>query len=287
MGTTGYRDIRVTLHHTLVEPPSHGPERWALWLHGIFGSGQNFRSLARALVADAPEWGACLVDLRGHGQSRAMAAPHTLDAIAGDLVELEADLPGPVEGVVGHSFGGKVALAYAARRERPLSHAVILDATPSARPDGLDTEVAGEVLSMLERIEEPMESREQFLEIVRGHGYSPEIAQWLAMNVRRAPDGFRLRIDLSAIRSMLADYFERDLWSVLEGARSTERWMVIGGRSPVIGPRDRERLHALAASDPTLHVELLERAGHWVHAEDPAGTLAVLRRVFDASHERV
>ena len=57
-------------HHALVTAEGGGaPSRWMLVLHGILGSGGNFRTIARRLVAARPEYGFALVDLRHHGQS--------------------------------------------------------------------------------------------------------------------------------------------------------------------------------------------------------------------------
>src|SRR4051812_24710793 len=58
------------LAHTRVAAPGRTPERWLLVLHGIYGAGRNWGSIARRLVEARPEWGAVLVDLRMHGQSR-------------------------------------------------------------------------------------------------------------------------------------------------------------------------------------------------------------------------
>src|SRR6201999_468457 len=65
--------------HRRVAPKEATPSRWLLVLHGIFGSGRNWGSIARRLVEARPEWGAVLVDLRLHGQSReGFGAPHTM-----------------------------------------------------------------------------------------------------------------------------------------------------------------------------------------------------------------
>ena len=45
------------------------PQKWLLFLHGILGSGANWRSFARKILEPRPHWGALLVDLRMHGQS--------------------------------------------------------------------------------------------------------------------------------------------------------------------------------------------------------------------------
>ncbi|MFW6331186.1 MAG: alpha/beta fold hydrolase, partial [Gemmatimonadota bacterium] len=83
------------------------PGQWLAVLHGIYGAGRNWASVARALVGARPGWGAVLVDLREHGESVGFEPPHTLESTAADLDGLEA---GPVEAVLGHSFGGKIAL---------------------------------------------------------------------------------------------------------------------------------------------------------------------------------
>src|SRR5690349_9989101 len=82
--------------------------------HGIFGSGGNWRSIARKLVERRPRWGAVLVDLRGHGRSESGDPPHTVEAAAADLRALDQKLWGEgraVRAALGHSLGGKVVLA--------------------------------------------------------------------------------------------------------------------------------------------------------------------------------
>jgi esterase len=98
-------------HSTPVTAPGATPSRWMLVLHGILGSGANWRSFARRLTAADPSLGLVLVDLRMHGQSQGAPSPHTLEATARDLFRLQEALALPVSGVIGHSFGGKVALA--------------------------------------------------------------------------------------------------------------------------------------------------------------------------------
>ena len=276
-------------HHALVTAEGGGaPSRWMLVLHGILGSGGNFRTIARRLVAARPEYGFALVDLRHHGQSPGAPPPDTGGAAADDLLRLEARLPGPVTAVMGHSFGGKVALAYADRRAGgagrapdPLDVAFVLDAAPGARPGGMNGGEVGAVLAVLESVPWPLPSRERFVELAQEHGLSRPIAEWLATNVRRADDGFRLRLDLGRIQALLEDYFATDLWRVLEEVRGARAFhVVLGGRSASFGPDDRARLEAIAAARPEVTVHELAGAGHWVHADDPEGLLAIVTRAL-------
>jgi esterase len=267
--------------HALVSAPSATPSRWMLVLHGILGSGGNFRTLARRLAAAHPDWGFVLVDLRAHGQSLDAPPPHTVAAAAEDLVRLGATLGLDVRGVLGHSFGGKVALAYAGLRAGALEQIWVLDASPGPRPDGMQSEGAPQVLGVLEALPETFTSREQFIALVRAQGLSQPIADWLAMNVRREGDSFSFRLDLDVIKTLMLDYFEVDLWPLLERpglGRAVH--FVLGGRSTTVSAADRARLGVIAARGPGLRVHELPNAGHWVHADDPEGVFSILDAVL-------
>lgn len=262
------------LAHSLVVPEGAPPRRWLLFLHGILGSGANWRSFAKQVLGACPGWGAALVDLRMHGSSQGFAPPHTVRAAADDLASLA--LPGPVGAVVAHSFGGKVALAYAAGAPPGLERVWVLDASPSARLDARGSEGTLRVFEFLEALRFPLLSRQAFLDAVVGAGFTLPLAHWLAMNLRSADDGFRLRLDLGAIRSMLDDYLATDLWHVLEAPPAHVSFhLVVGGKSNVFSPDDRARAEALARQGQ-IELSVLPEADHWVHVDDPAGLFAAL-----------
>ena len=108
------------------------PDRWMAVLHGIYGAGRNWAAVARALVAERGEWAAVLVDLREHGESRGFEPPHTLEATAGDLEALAPESVGPgPRAVLGHSFGGKIALLRG-RDDPGVRQVWVVDSTPEA-----------------------------------------------------------------------------------------------------------------------------------------------------------
>ncbi|MGI9162242.1 MAG: alpha/beta fold hydrolase [Mycobacterium sp.] len=99
-------------------------------IHGLTGYGERWSSLADGHLADVT---VLAPDLIGHGRST-YAAPWTIDAnvaALATLIEDEAD--GPVV-VVGHSFGGAVALHLAARCPDLVAGLVLLD--PAIGLDG-------------------------------------------------------------------------------------------------------------------------------------------------------
>jgi pimeloyl-ACP methyl ester carboxylesterase len=251
------------------------PTRAVAFLHGILGTGGNLRGLAQAFVQSDPSLLGLLVDLRLHGKSRGFVAPHDVDACARDLLALEATLALPIAGVVAHSFGGKVALAYHASRPA-LERVVLLDSDPGSRPDRVGSEQTTAVIEMLERLPKLYAKREEFIELVHADGHSRAIADWLAMNLERTPLGLELRIDLDGIRALLDSYFTSDLWPVLEGSAAHVD-VVIGGRSRVWDEAHLARIQQLAIEKPErVRAHVLAEACHWVHADDPAGVRAAL-----------
>ncbi len=257
-------------------------ERSMLFLHGILGSGANWRSFARRLVsekkAEKNDWRAVLVDLRMHGASQDFSPPHTLAACAEDLRALE-DSIGPFDGVIGHSFGGKVALELV-RVRHEMKVAWILDSSPGARPDRRGSESTVHIVKMLDTLPERFDSREAFVEYVEKQGAARSIAMWLAMNVRPAPDGngYVMRVDVAALRALLDDYFMRDEWPVLEdGARMTKVHVVAGENSHVLDTGERARaLRESVAHPDTTWFHVLPNAGHWLHVDQPDALFSLI-----------
>lgn len=101
-----------------------------LAIHGLTGHGRRWQQLADGYL---PDLTVAAPDLLGHGRS-SWAAPWTIEANVGALAALlEEQAAGPVP-VVGHSFGGAIALQLAAARPDLVDSLVLLD--PAVGLDG-------------------------------------------------------------------------------------------------------------------------------------------------------
>lgn len=105
-----------------------GPTR-VLAIHGLTGHGRRFEHLATRHLAAVP---LAAPDLLGHGRSP-WRAPWTIDANTAALASVVRDTPEPVV-VVGHSFGGAIALHLAATHPELVAGLVLLD--PAVGLDG-------------------------------------------------------------------------------------------------------------------------------------------------------
>jgi len=265
--------MTFVLHHAFVG--NEQAPRVALVLHGVFGSGGNFRSLLKTLGAERPDWRFVLVDLRLHGRSLEAPPPHSLDACADDLAALTRELALDPAAVIGHSFGGKVALTHAARRPRGLGQVWVLDSSPGAHTPGDDHEVV-RVLKTLEALGREFDTRETFVDTLLERSLSPGIAHWLSQNLVREADRYRFRLDMPAIRQLLDDYFKRDLWPVVEHPPpGVELHLVVAERSRRLNEEARARLSA-RADQRQVHRYTLPDAGHWLHVDNPNGLVALL-----------
>ena len=95
-------------------------------LHGLFGRAQNLGTLARRL---APHYRVLSIDLRNHGASPHVAGM-TYEALAGDVLETLADAGALPASLLGHSMGGKTAMAAALLAPAEVKSLLVADIAP-------------------------------------------------------------------------------------------------------------------------------------------------------------
>jgi pimeloyl-ACP methyl ester carboxylesterase len=263
------------LHHDHITAPGATPERWMLFLHGIYGAGRNWGSVARAFVRERPEWGVMPVDLRQHGRTPRLPAPHTLHACAQDLVRLAAKTSTDVRGILGHSFGGKVALVYADLAEDPPDQVWVIDSTPDSRPPSGS---AWEMLRVLRESPGPFPDRESVLRAVEDLGFTRPVAQWMSTNAVPGNGGLIWRIDADDMEELLLDFFRTDTWSTVERPPiGTDVHIVKASDSNILSPEAMARVRSTGQATGRVHLHEVQ-GGHWLNADNPTELVELLAR---------
>lgn len=262
------------LAHEIVgaEGPTGRPTLYIL--HGFLGSGRNWASFARRLVDLRSDWRAVLVDLRLHGASQGLDGPHSVVAAAGDLVDLAAALsPDGPTAVLGHSFGGKVALAATPRLAPTPVRTWIIDSTPAAGGDGSG---ADRLLARLEVSPSSFTDREEAVAWIEEGGFDEATARWVATNLERRGDAWAWALDADALRELLTDFATTELWEIVGSAPpEASIHFVRATRGSILAPDDAERIQRLAARGEPVALHELE-GGHWLHTDNPDGLLELI-----------
>jgi esterase len=228
--------------------------------------------MGRRLAQAHPEWRFVLVDLRGHGDSHGFSDAHTVEACALDIRALTEEIGHTPEVMIGHSFGGKVALIYGRLRPPALKTIWSLDSPPG-------TDIVASAMS-IERVIEtaraaptPFSHRLAAVPHFEAAGYQRAVAAWMTTNLKRGDGGFVWRFDLDIVQTLLEDYQKQSLWPFLEDLdRRVNVHFLLAGKSAWWRGPVEERLMALDRS----FVHVLADAGHWVHMDDPDGLIEAI-----------
>ncbi len=114
----------------------HGGGRPLVLLHGgLLTIGLSFGPLLGPLAAARP---VIAVELQGHGRTADTGRPMTIDALAGDVVELLDQLEIAEADLFGFSLGGLVACAVAAAAPSRVGRLIVASADPH-RPPGRES----------------------------------------------------------------------------------------------------------------------------------------------------
>ncbi len=226
-------------------------------LHGLFGSGRNLRAMARHFAETHTVY---LVDLRNHGNS-GHADSMTYPEMAQDVSMLLAGIEAEPLSIIGHSMGGKVAMACALENLVPIEKLIVLDIAPvSYHGNFVDI-----INALLELELESLESRKQASERLAVPIPEANLRLFLLQNLVQGDTGFRWRINLPGIRDSLADIGGFPAYS---NQRSFDHHALFlgGADSNYILPEHHEKILSYF---PGARLENIANAGHWLHADQP------------------
>ena len=236
-------------------------------LHGLFGQGRNLGVVARAL---APSHRVISLDLRNHG-----ASPHAAGmdyrVMAADVMDTLAALHALPAALLGHSMGGKTAMALALTQPGAVSRLLVADIAPVAYAHG-----NAAILAALRGIAvRPETTRAEVIAALAAVVPDAPVRAFLAQNFVPGPAP-RWRIGLAEIAGAIGDL---EGWPDFASARYPGPVLfVAGGLSAYVRPDDYP---AMRAHFPAFDVQVIAGAGHWLHAEQPLAFTAAASRFLN------
>jgi esterase len=240
-----------------------GEGRPLVLLHGLFGQAVNFGAVQRRLAVGRR---VIALDLRNHG-----ASPHApvmgYRAMAEDVLETLRELRALPATLVGHSMGGKVAMAAALDAPAAVARLLVADIAPVAYDHGASHAVLLAAMAALRL--HPGLAR-----VEADAALAPSISNaatrgFLLQNLVLGAEP-RWRLNLPAIAAALPWLVG---WPEFEGAYRGPALFLSGARSDYLLPEYRPAIRALF---PAARFVSLKQAGHWIHADDPDGFVSVV-----------
>ncbi len=226
-------------------------------LHGVFGSSDNWQTLGKTF---SEKFKVYLADLRNHGKS-----PHS-DAFSYDLMVEDISKLMQNEGLtktnmIGHSMGGKVAMAFATKFPKKIKKLVVVDIAPKYYPPHHQQIFEGFKSVKLDQIKSRKEADDQLSGVISNFG----IRQFILKNLYRSSEGnFQWKLNIAAIEKAANEIGSNPNPSATFEGSSL---FVAGSNSDYILESDRK---AIQSAFPNSEFVTIEDAGHWVHAEKPS-----------------
>jgi esterase len=230
-------------------------------LHGLFGAARNFGTVQRALT---PLFRVIAMDARNHG-----ASPHasgmSYPVLAADVLETLDALDVECAAIIGHSMGGKIAMTVALAAPERVGRLLVADIAPVPYQHENESVATAMLAISLRSGLTRAEAEAALAEAVP----IPAVRTFLIQNLQFGAEP-RWRIGLDEIAAAIADL---EGWEGVTSTYPGPTLFVSGAQSDFVLPEHRPVIRALF---PAARFVAVKNAGHWLHADNPAGFLSVV-----------
>jgi esterase len=241
-----------------------------VFLHGLYGSSDNWLTISKWFSG---HYRVIMPDLRNHGNSP-HSESHCYKEMMDDLSELYQKLGIAKAHLVGHSMGGKLAMAFAADYPEYVKSLTVLDIAP--RNYMLEPANSGHI-----------ENHDKVIEVISSlniNGFSTrtEIDVYLKKvlhdvflrnvilkNVIRHEGGFQWKLNVEVLPKSMGQILSDIDFSFFEERLPINHYPVLfvkGGNSGFINDADNEKIMKIFSN---VKMETIEGASHLLHVEQP------------------
>lgn len=235
-------------------------------VHGLYGSGRNWGVIAKRL-SDTRH--VITPDMRNHGSSP-RAPSQSYPDMAQDIAELINHFGGPVD-LLGHSMGGKTAMALALTQPALINRLIIADIAPvrygHTQQGMIDAMRTVDLATLTRRSDAETQ--------LAAAGIEPALQSFFTQSLDVPNKAWRLNLDvLEAEMDKIIGWPDQ-----ITGPFDGPSFFLSGGASDYVLPTHRDKIKSLF---PNARFAKISDAGHWLHAEKPRPFEASVRAFLDA-----
>ncbi|MXR67306.1 alpha/beta fold hydrolase [Shewanella sp. JBTF-M18] len=224
-------------------------------IHGLFGNLDNLKSLGNSLDKHQ----VIRLDVPNHGLSPHwpnMDYPMLAEAVIGLMDELELESAH----LVGHSMGGKIAMATALLYGDRVKSLVAADIAPVAYQPRHQKVFAGLSNLDLSALANRADAQKQLLSA----GIDEGTALFLLKNLTKDEQGFAWKMNLTGLKS---SYDHLIGWPLADKQYKGPSLCIRGADSDYVTAAHRQ---GFLSQFPKIQAKSLAGTGHWLHAQKPA-----------------
>ena len=248
-------------------------------MHG--GPGLDYTTLS-SLEPLADQFTLIFYDHRANGRSSGATESMTWDNLTRDADAIRESLGFDEWAVLGHSFGGQVALEYALRYGERISKLVLLDtgadqrisyanAAEILRRRGFSDTAVGAVRRFFSGNLRPEEVRPTVMKFMKAYFFKFRLWDW----PRALMEASHLKLRPEAVVWGFSRLVRN--WSVMDRLGEIDiPTLVMAGRFDFLFPPEHQAIVADRLYDARL--EIIENAGHNPHVEQQDAVIGILRR---------
>ncbi|EGG09111.1 alpha/beta hydrolase [Melampsora larici-populina 98AG31] len=239
-------------------------------LHGLFGSRQNWRTLAKRISQNTNRE-VFVLDQRNHGESPATIGNTTYDDYASDIEAFINENQLKNVNLIGHSMGGKVAMTVALNPNgsTTIKKLIVVDISP------MKGKISDEFKTYLNGMKEinlrKVGTRKEADEILSRFEKEIEIRQFLLTNLKKLNHQYQIQLSLEALTQQITSNevgdFPYDLTTNPTPISTYQNptMFIKGKSSKYINRHSLDPMKKLFPNHQLIEFDV----GHWVHAQKP------------------
>lgn len=256
--------MATLLNYKISQPENPIDSTPILLIHGLFGDMNNLGMIARGLT----DYTTIQIDVRNHGDSF-HSDEMNYSVMAEDVAALLQSLNIQEVIIIGHSMGGKIAMALTEKINDKIKKLIVIDVAPVAYNVHRHTEIFAALNAVSN---ENIIDRKEAAELMRTILDEEFVIQFLLKSFKQGAWKFNVPVLQEKYNDIIG-------WKTVP-AFTKPTLFIIGGDSPYV---QREDQALITEQFPNATAKIISGAGHWVHAQKTDAVLRAIRSFINTN----